>query len=652
MDERAETPSGGAAPWVLVFGENAVALHRADDPAESVATAALDADGLPRDVHRLRAATGAGRADPDPKAVLWLPGEQVATIHPRLPRSGSARMAARTAAAATTGLGEDELAVALGRRDGARTEVVVALAQTVREACAYARGWGFDPSVVTVPGRVAGAPDLAADLAGATAPSPPIAPPSPLRDAAPTSTDPPPPRPEPGARLRVGTGVYEAPAATKTKASDVARAQRLDLSRLGAGAEAATPPPPPTSAPAPERDGVMRRFGSAVGPGDGAGTETSAPPPSPTAAARDRRTRRDLPPFDTAPTEPATFAEPDHGWDVATSKASVRRRGAGLAGAGLAGLALLAGGAALLLDGRAPPTGGGDLVIAEGRVDPVPAEGEAGASLVTDEATIAADDGTSPAATDPTPRGRVPADTVPSEAAASFAAPVGADEASGGNAAEAPAIPAAPLAARAAVPDEATVAATTPNDPAPAGDAAEAPATPAAPIAADAAAPDEAAVAATTPNDPAPALAPLADGARLAAVSAPRFGAGVAPLRSATGGAEVAGPEISDNGIRLPPKRPPDLDTTAADRRSAVESGSAVPLARPASIAALAERPRLVGVLRLDGREQALMQFPDGRTRRFGIGDEIGGWRVDAIAASSVRLARDGRARRVTVGER
>ncbi|HUF55986.1 MAG TPA: hypothetical protein VMM55_05425 [Thermohalobaculum sp.] len=41
----------------------------------------------------------------------------------------------------------------------------------------------------------------------------------------------------------------------------------------------------------------------------------------------------------------------------------------------------------------------------------------------------------------------------------------------------------------------------------------------------------------------------------------------------------------------------------------------------------------------------ALMRFPSGEVRRLSIGDEIDGWRVNAIAGDSLRLARGGRER-------
>lgn len=100
-----------------------------------------------------------------------------------------------------------------------------------------------------------------------------------------------------------------------------------------------------------------------------------------------------------------------------------------------------------------------------------------------------------------------------------------------------------------------------------------------------------------------------------------------------------------------PPEDPPE----AAETEEPPAEEAAGPDAEPSPYAVLAsplppKRPglsgsTLIGIFALTTGRTALMRFPSGEVRRLSIGDEVDGWRVDAIAKDSLRFARGGRAR-------
>ncbi|MEO1775067.1 MAG: hypothetical protein AAFS07_08965 [Pseudomonadota bacterium] len=132
---------------VLRFGDASIDLLSADGAV--LASAPIGELGQPEGIEGLRTAAGAeGAEDAPPKVVLWLPEDQVALTRPRLPKARRERaIGAIAAAMAKTGEPAQELAIAIvpAFDSKGRSRVFVAYAQTVREACAYATGWGFEP---------------------------------------------------------------------------------------------------------------------------------------------------------------------------------------------------------------------------------------------------------------------------------------------------------------------------------------------------------------------------------------------------------------------------------------------------------------------------------------------------------------------------
>lgn len=134
-------PSG--ARHILEFGPDAIRLRSLT--GEELASAPIGETGQPEGIEGLRALAADG-SDAAPAVVLWLPDEQVAVFSPRLPRDERDRiLGAFTAAMAKTGQPTAELALAMAPQDqpDGRATVFAAYAQTVREAQAYAEGWGF-----------------------------------------------------------------------------------------------------------------------------------------------------------------------------------------------------------------------------------------------------------------------------------------------------------------------------------------------------------------------------------------------------------------------------------------------------------------------------------------------------------------------------
>jgi len=108
---------------------------------------------------------------------------------------------------------------------------------------------------------------------------------------------------------------------------------------------------------------------------------------------------------------------------------------------------------------------------------------------------------------------------------------------------------------------------------------------------------------------------------------------------------------VAGTGIVLPP--PPDRATSAALRPASLEAtGGLKPSARPLTFVAPldptrtpresvdAAAIRLTGIVSDGRRALALIAGPGGEPQTLARGDDIGGWTIDRIGASSVRLKR------------
>lgn len=162
----------------------------------------------------------------------------------------------------------------------------------------------------------------------------------------------------------------------------------------------------------------------------------------------------------------------------------------------------------------------------------------------------------------------------------------------------------------------------------------------------------------------APVEAPVPPPAPRSAGEAPER-APVAPPRPARDPDEPAAPAEAPpppplpgtpdrpDGPEPPPEtaEPPEAAETAAPEAAETPEAGAQP--SPHAVLASPLPPRrpglsgstLIGIFALTTGRTALMRFPSGEVRRLSIGDEIDGWRVDAIARDSLRLARGERER-------
>ncbi|MEM6489974.1 MAG: hypothetical protein AAF677_17165, partial [Pseudomonadota bacterium] len=195
-------------PLVLAFESAGIALYALDFAAtpgddghrlaaRPLGAAPFDADGQPTGIAALartaaayaRDARDARDGDAPPRIRLWLPEDQVAVIESRLPMGGRTRpLGAMAAAMAKTGQSGPALALLIsppkalaggpagepagGPADAAAAGnapclVLASFQQTVREAMAYAEGWGFAPVAVSgsLLGRVEPGFEAAADVA-------------------------------------------------------------------------------------------------------------------------------------------------------------------------------------------------------------------------------------------------------------------------------------------------------------------------------------------------------------------------------------------------------------------------------------------------------------------------------------------------------
>lgn len=112
---------------------------------------------------------------------------------------------------------------------------------------------------------------------------------------------------------------------------------------------------------------------------------------------------------------------------------------------------------------------------------------------------------------------------------------------------------------------------------------------------------------------------------------------------------------LGANPPSLPPARTgsaplPEMPQAAAPRAALVATSSRSlfrpaiaepPKASAASSPAAKPRLRLVGVVIAESRPVGLIEQEGSGMRRVSVGDEIGGWRVEAIEARTVRLSRD-----------
>ncbi|MEO1532572.1 MAG: hypothetical protein AAFU72_10420, partial [Pseudomonadota bacterium] len=156
-----EASSGAEAGWpdlALWFTPEAVVLmvREAGGAWAERAEAPLDENGQASGVIKLLEAARLAdpNTEPRPTVQLWLPEEHVVRLWLDLEEGldATARLEAAIAAVvAQTEQPADDLALSMS---GSATErgarlVIAAFAQTVREAQAYAEGWGFRTTVVT-----------------------------------------------------------------------------------------------------------------------------------------------------------------------------------------------------------------------------------------------------------------------------------------------------------------------------------------------------------------------------------------------------------------------------------------------------------------------------------------------------------------------
>lgn len=116
-----------------------------------LARATIGPDGTVSGVSSLLRAAGGGPGKAKPRVTLWLPPAQVLIRHIALPEDPAARLTeARQDAAEATGQRPGDLAIDIAPAGADGVSVVVsAFAQSCREACAYAEGWGFHPIAVS-----------------------------------------------------------------------------------------------------------------------------------------------------------------------------------------------------------------------------------------------------------------------------------------------------------------------------------------------------------------------------------------------------------------------------------------------------------------------------------------------------------------------